>query len=139
MNRNNPAIKRILADVKELKSHPSTRYYAQPLEVISIYIIYYYIRWLFRWYLHICKEWCYWYEVNTIKWQSQWSIWIFVIMFIILFTNIPLLLYVYIRTICLSGILLSVVLLIVTSKEASIMAASYLHRTIPSSHPTLCS
>lgn len=32
MNARNPAIKRIKADVKELAAHPSSRYYAQPLE-----------------------------------------------------------------------------------------------------------
>ena len=32
MNHRNPAIRRILADVRELKLHPSSRYYAQPLE-----------------------------------------------------------------------------------------------------------
>lgn len=32
MNHRNPAIKRILADVKELQRHPSSRYHAQPLE-----------------------------------------------------------------------------------------------------------
>lgn len=32
MNRNNPAIKRILADVRELGKHPSSRYSAAPLE-----------------------------------------------------------------------------------------------------------
>ena len=32
MNRKNPAIKRILADVKELDRHPSSRYHAAPLE-----------------------------------------------------------------------------------------------------------
>ncbi len=31
-NRKNPAVKRILADVRELQSHPSSRYYASPLE-----------------------------------------------------------------------------------------------------------
>lgn len=32
MNTKNPAIKRIAADIKELKSHPSSRYHAMPLE-----------------------------------------------------------------------------------------------------------
>lgn len=32
MNHRNPAIKRILADVKELQRHPSSRYHATPLE-----------------------------------------------------------------------------------------------------------
>lgn len=32
MNRKNPAVKRIMADVKELQTHPSSRYFAQPLE-----------------------------------------------------------------------------------------------------------
>jgi ubiquitin-protein ligase len=32
MNRGNPAVKRILADVKELQQHPSSRYYAEPTE-----------------------------------------------------------------------------------------------------------
>lgn len=32
MNPRNPAIKRILADVKELQKHPSNRYHAAPLE-----------------------------------------------------------------------------------------------------------
>lgn len=32
MNRSNPAIKRIYADVKELQNHPSSRYFAAPLE-----------------------------------------------------------------------------------------------------------
>ena len=32
MNQKNPAIKRIMADVKELNQHPSSRYYAEPLE-----------------------------------------------------------------------------------------------------------
>ncbi|RYH15796.1 ubiquitin-conjugating enzyme E2 [archaeon] len=32
MNHRNTAIKRILADVKELQKHPSSRYYAVPLE-----------------------------------------------------------------------------------------------------------
>lgn len=32
MNHRNPAIKRILADVKELQKHPSSRYHAAPLE-----------------------------------------------------------------------------------------------------------
>jgi ubiquitin-protein ligase len=32
MNHRNPAIKRILADVKELQKHPSSRYHAVPLE-----------------------------------------------------------------------------------------------------------
>jgi ubiquitin-conjugating enzyme E2 J1 len=32
MNHRNTAIKRILADVKELNKHPSSRYHAQPLE-----------------------------------------------------------------------------------------------------------
>jgi hypothetical protein len=32
MNRNNPAIKRIMADMRELKDHPSSRYSAEPLE-----------------------------------------------------------------------------------------------------------
>jgi ubiquitin-conjugating enzyme E2 J1 len=32
MNQRNPAIKRILADVKELQRHPSYRYFAAPLE-----------------------------------------------------------------------------------------------------------
>jgi ubiquitin-conjugating enzyme E2 J1 len=32
MNQKNPAIKRILADVKELNKHPSSRYSAAPLE-----------------------------------------------------------------------------------------------------------
>lgn len=32
MNHRNPAIKRIMADVKELHKHPSSRYYAAPLE-----------------------------------------------------------------------------------------------------------
>ena len=31
-NHRNPNIKRILADVKELNKHPSSRYYANPLE-----------------------------------------------------------------------------------------------------------
>jgi len=32
MNRNSPAIKRILADVREISKHPSSRYHAAPLE-----------------------------------------------------------------------------------------------------------
>ncbi len=32
MNVKNPAIKRILADVRELERHPSARYHARPLE-----------------------------------------------------------------------------------------------------------
>jgi ubiquitin-conjugating enzyme E2 J1 len=32
MNVKNPAIKRILADLRELEKHPSSRYYAVPLE-----------------------------------------------------------------------------------------------------------
>ena len=32
MNRSNPSIKRILADVRELEKHPSSRYYAEPME-----------------------------------------------------------------------------------------------------------
>lgn len=32
MNRGNPAVKRILADVKELQQHPSCRYHAAPTE-----------------------------------------------------------------------------------------------------------
>ena len=32
LNQRNPAIKRILADVKELATHPSSRYHAAPLE-----------------------------------------------------------------------------------------------------------
>lgn len=32
INSRNPAVKRIRADVKELQSHPSSRYFAQPLE-----------------------------------------------------------------------------------------------------------
>ncbi len=32
MNRKNPAVKRIMADVKELDQHPSSRYWAAPLE-----------------------------------------------------------------------------------------------------------
>ena len=32
MNKNSPSIKRILADVRELQKHPSSRYYATPLE-----------------------------------------------------------------------------------------------------------
>jgi ubiquitin-protein ligase len=32
MNHRNPAIKRILADVKELERHPSSSYHAAPLE-----------------------------------------------------------------------------------------------------------
>lgn len=31
-NRKNPAVKRILADVRELQTHPSSRYFAAPLE-----------------------------------------------------------------------------------------------------------
>ncbi len=32
MNKNSPSIKRILADVRELAKHPSSRYQAAPLE-----------------------------------------------------------------------------------------------------------
>ena len=32
MNKNSPSVKRILADVRELSKHPSSRYYASPLE-----------------------------------------------------------------------------------------------------------
>lgn len=32
LNQRNPAIKRIQADIKELKKHPSSRYFAEPLE-----------------------------------------------------------------------------------------------------------